>query len=163
MVAHGKKSRKHSGTKLPPEEQLKNTTFFTDRSLGDHLVPDLLCQAGLKIERHIDHFEHDALDILWLEKCGEKDWVVLAKDRKIRSNNLERIALFNAGIAAFFITSANTTGKENAEAIIKALPKIVHLLQHQKKPFIARINKDGEVVLWIDHKGRDRFSSKKKP
>lgn len=82
---------------------------------------------------------------------------MLAKDKNIKRNPLERQALFQAGVAAFFLTSANMTGEEMAQAIIKGLTRIANLLHGEKRPFIARISPDGQVELWLNHKGKDRL------
>jgi PIN like domain len=113
--------------------------------------------AHLNVEVHADHFADDAPDSSWLIECGRQDWVVLAKDKNIKRNPLERQALFNAGIAAFFLTNANLTGEASAQAIIKGLTKIANLLTGEKRPFIARILPDGNVELWVNHKGKERL------
>ncbi|MGH9837294.1 MAG: hypothetical protein ACREEM_00745 [Blastocatellia bacterium] len=113
MAAREKRSKKRSDTKHSPEKRLEPFVFFVDWSLGKNTVPEMLIEAELHTERHADHFPDDAPDVLWLLRCGEEEWVVLAKDKSIRSNEMERQALFNAGVAAFLLTSANTTGEEN--------------------------------------------------
>ncbi len=120
-------------------------------------MPAALRQAGLQIEVHADHFKDNAPDYLWLQECGRKNWVVLAKDRNIKRNPLERQALFNAGLAAFFLTKADMTGEDTAVAIIKGLTRIANLLEGERRPFIARILPDGKVELWVNHKGKDRL------
>lgn len=157
MASRKKKSKKPSATKLPPEKRLESIVFFVDRSLGAKTVPAALRQANLNVEVHADHFADDAPDALWLIECGKRDWVVLAKDKNIKRNPLERQALFQAGVAAFFLTSANMTGEEMAQAIIKGLTRIANLLHGEKRPFIARISPDGQVELWLNHKGKDRL------
>lgn len=130
--------------------------FFIDRSLGGKTVPASLRSVGLQVEAHSDHFADDAPDIVWLYECGQKDWVVLAKDRNIKRNPLEREALFKAGIAAFFLTKADMTGEETAQAIVNGLHRIANLLEAERRPFIARILPDGRVELWVNHKGKER-------
>jgi PIN like domain len=117
----------------------------------------------LNVEVHDDHFESGAEDVVWLEISIQNDWVVLAKDKAVKRNPLERQLLQRGGLAAFFLTSGSHTGKENAEAIIKGLTKIANMLDNQHRPFIARINNDGKVELWLDHKGRDRLKRKSHP
>jgi len=138
--------------------QLKSFVFFIDRSLGSKKVPDKLREVGLNIELHKTHFAPDAPDVDWLQKCGKRNWVALAKDKAIKRNELERRALLNAEIAAFFLTSGELSGEEMAQAIIKALGKIADFLQNRKRPFIARITPQGKVELWVDHKDRNRLT-----
>jgi PIN like domain len=119
-----------------------------------------LRNAGLNIEVHDDHFESGVEDVVWLEKCSHNDWVVLAKDKAMKHNALARKLIFSGGIAAFFLTSGNHTAEENAKAIIQGLTKMANLLDNQRRPFIARINNNGDVQLWLDHKGKDRLKKK---
>ncbi len=113
-------------------------------------------EQGVNVETHSDHFPDDAPDELWLVECGRKGWVVLAKDKQIRYNELERRTLLNAGVASFILISGNLTGTDMATAYVKALPKITGYLANQKKPFIAKVDKSGDVSLWINHKGKVR-------
>jgi hypothetical protein len=134
--------------------------FFIDRCIYSKALFQALDSLGLNIEIHDNHFENDIEDPVWLVECGKNNWVVLSKDKNIKKNLLERQALFNAGVAAFFLTSGGFNAEETAQALIKALKRIANLIQSQQKPFIARINSEGEVKLWIDHKGNDHLAKK---
>jgi len=111
----------------------------------------------LNVERHDDHFDPTTPDHDWIAACGSKNWVIVSSDRAIKRNPLEQRALLNAGVAAFFFTSANITSNEQIQAFSKAADRIAKMLTTQPRPFIARIAKDGTVELWLDHKGRDRL------
>lgn len=100
MPPRKKKSSKQSDTNI--KKRLEKVVFFLDRSLGEKTVPNRLQKFGLNVENHSAHFSPDAEDVEWLEKCGANGWIVLAKDKNIKKNFLERQALFSAGIAAFF-------------------------------------------------------------
>ena len=50
--------------------------YFTDRDLGLRF-PEILKNAGLTVERHRDHFRHDAADEDWLAEIGRRGWVAL--------------------------------------------------------------------------------------
>jgi predicted nuclease of predicted toxin-antitoxin system len=158
MAQRKKTSSKQSDTNI--KKRLETVVFFVDRSLGEKIVPNALIEFGLNIEHHSTHFKQDAPDIEWLSVCGENNWVVLAKDKNIKKNPLEQRVLLNSGIAAFFLTSGEFKGEEMAQAIIKSLKRISNLIQSQRKPFIARINLNGTVKLWIDHKGNDHLTKK---
>lgn len=66
--------------------------FFTDRDLGNRF-PDILVSAGLRVERHRDHFPPDCADETWLRAIGEHSWVAITHDRRIRykTNELEAV------------------------------------------------------------------------
>jgi predicted nuclease of predicted toxin-antitoxin system len=143
--------------KPPPAKQLEPYIFYVERSLGGKVVPESLQQAGLNIERHKSHFVHNAEDVEWLPFCGQMGWVVLTKDKAIRSNEVELTALTRAGVACFVISSGEMTGEDMANAYIKALPHIARFLKNKERPFIARVSPEGNVEIWIDSSGKDQM------
>lgn len=116
--------------------------------------------AGIRVEVHHEHFDQEALDPVWIDRCAQEGWVILGNDKSIKKNPLERAAIINGGVAAFFLTAGTRTGPQDAEAIIKALKKIANLLMSEPKPFIARIYPDGKVELWVNHKDVDVLAEK---
>ncbi len=96
---------------------------------------------------HDDHFPIDARDEEWLSQVGLLGWIVLTKDHRIRYRNVERIALMNAGVAAFILTSGDLQGEEMAQIFVKALSAITRFLSKHKRPFIAKIARDGSVTM----------------
>jgi hypothetical protein len=80
---------------------------------------------------------------------------------RVKRNPLERQAILNAGVAAFFFTSASITSAEQVDAFGKAIGPIAKMISTQKRPFIARISKDGAVELWLNHKGEDLVARKR--
>ncbi len=121
----------------PPE-------FFIDRSMGMGVVATLR-REGEIAHAHDDYLPQDTPDTDWLSFVGGKGWVVISKDRRIRHNRLEREALMNAGVAAFFLTSGQLTGHEMAKIVLSALPNIKRTLKNEPRPFIAVIHRTGEV------------------
>lgn len=132
----------NSPSKLP-----EPPIFFLDRSLGKKRVATALRQAGAILYIHDDHFPPDAKDEDWLTKVGQRGWIVLTQDHRIRYRQVERLALMRAGVAAFILTSGDLQGEEMAQIVVKALPRIKRFLQKHRKPFIAKITKDGSVSL----------------
>jgi hypothetical protein len=81
-------SKKPSDAK-PPD----GTVFFIDRSLGVEPIRTELISCGLVVEIHDDHFARDEEDRVWLKTVGERGWVVLTKDQRLRYRPLEISAL----------------------------------------------------------------------
>ena len=81
-------SKKPSDAK-PPD----GTVFFIDRSLGVEPIKTELINSGLVVEIHDDHFARDEEDHVWLKTVGERGWVVLTKDQRLRYRPLEISAL----------------------------------------------------------------------
>jgi hypothetical protein len=119
--------------------------FFIDRSLGKKLVATELRKAGALVEIHDDHFLTDEEDRVWLAEVGKKGWIVLTKDQRIQSRKLELIEVENHGIGMFVFTSAEIKGPVMAGIFGSSLPKMLRFIENNKKPFIARISRQGFI------------------
>lgn len=111
-------------------------------------MSEALRSHGEAAEAHDAHFAQDATDVEWLGAVGRKGWVVLSKDDRIRLNEVERSALVEAGVAAFFLSRRDLTGPQMASLFIKALPAMKRALRRFQVPFIARISATGEVSVF---------------
>ncbi len=120
--------------------------IFVDRSLG-RKIAEVFSAAGIIVYLHDDHFDQGVEDEVWLTAVGKKGWVVLTKDKNIRYRTIEREALLNAGIRAFFFMSGNVSFSDMAEIIVKAIPAMTRFVQNNKPPFIAGIYKDASVKM----------------
>ena len=145
MAAAGKKSKKPSDASSKPLEPL---AVFIDRALGNKLVAEALRKAGVEVHINCDHFPPDAKDHEWLPEVGKRGWVLLTKDAKIRYHTIEREALINARVRAFVLISGNITGPEMAVSFVKAIPAMRKLVGRLTHPFIAKVNREGKVVIW---------------
>lgn len=123
--------------------------IFIDRSLGRKIAAPLVA-AGARVYLHDDYFDQGVEDEVWLTEVGKKGWVVLTKDKTIRYRTIERQALMNAGLKAFFFMSGSISFSSMAEIIAKALPAIRKFAESHAPPFIAGIYKDGSVKLILD-------------
>src|SRR5690606_4298336 len=104
--------------------------------------------------------DSETLDPVWIAACGRKNWVIVSSDKAIKRNELEKAAILNAGVGAFFFTSANITSSQQINAFEKAGQRIANLLNSTRRPFIARISQDGSVELWLNHKGVDLIQAR---
>ena len=135
-------SKKPSDAK-PPDE----TVFFIDRSLGIDPIRTELVNAGLTVEIHDDYFARDEEDRTWLRTVGERGWVVLTKDQRLRYRPLEIAALRASRARVFVLTAGNLRGIEIAAIFLKALPRIAKILHTVPGPFVARVSQLGQVKL----------------
>lgn len=147
MTAKGSKSKKPSAASSHSKRQPSAVTFFLDRCLGCYDVPDALREAGIQIEIHKQHFESRCPDEVWLQEVGKRGWTVITKDERFRSRQIEIAGLLKSGAPAFVLASGNTTGEENARAILKAMPQMLKLIDKQPPPFIAKITATGALKI----------------
>ena len=137
--------------------------FFTDRNLGKQF-PNILLEAGISVERHIDHFPDNAKDEVWLTEIGRRNWYPITHDQRIRYKPNEKSAVIQAGVGLFIVVGRKATFSELAWNFIATLPKIERFIEKYLRPFIARIyrpdekiralqrNRPGRVEMWIHSK-----------
>jgi len=99
----------------------------------------------VKHERHGQHFAPGTEDTEWLPFVGERGWVLLTKDKRIRYNELEKAAVRQHKIREFYFSSGNYSGAEMADMLIAALRDMARIFRRQKPPFIASITKSGKA------------------
>jgi hypothetical protein len=114
--------------------------FFVDRSLGRRVVPEALREAGAVVHVMADVYGErigqGLADEEWLRDAGERGWVVLMKDAKIRYRPAELKILIGSGLRAFCLTNASMRGIEMAERFAEHLPRIVRIASEQPGPYI---------------------------
>ena len=88
---------------------------------------------------------------------GEKGYILLSKDYRTRYRPHEKAAIVACNLAVFQLTRGDWTGPQMAEAFIKARPRIGRLLKKYPRPFIVRLNKQGEVTAFF---GEDQLGNK---
>jgi hypothetical protein len=132
--------------------------YFTDRDLGKQFGA-ILTAGGLDVERHVDHFAPDTPDDVWLAEVGQRGWIALTHDRRIRYKPNERDAVLRHGVALLVIVGA-VPFADLARAFVATLPRIEHFLARHKPPFIAKVYRPspaetarrsaapGRVELW---------------
>jgi predicted nuclease of predicted toxin-antitoxin system len=135
-------SKKQSVAK-PPDGAI----IFIDRSLGIEPIRTELIKAGLVVEIHDDHFVRDEEDRIWLRAVGERGWVVLTKDQRLRYRPLEVAALRASKARVFVLTAGNLRGSEIAAVFLTALPRIFKVLHSVPGPFVARVTQAGKVNI----------------
>jgi predicted nuclease of predicted toxin-antitoxin system len=133
--------KKRSAAK-PPDA----IVFFIDRSLGKIDVPQALRKAGYHCECHDDHWNQTTEDAVWLTGVAAQGWVVLTKDERIRYRPLERRALDSAKVRAFIVICGNVRGEETARILLRAMPKILAVVERQQGPFIYHVYKNSTIT-----------------
>lgn len=127
-------------------ERLASLVFFIDRSLGGRVIAEALREAGARVQVHDAHFALDEPDVEWLKAVGNRGWIVLSKDARIRRDAFEREALRSAGVKAFFLTQQGLSGQEMAQIFVDALPGMVTRAARQPGPFLYTLSRDSVLT-----------------
>ncbi len=79
---------------------------------------------------------------------GEKNWIVVTRDERIRYNVAEKQAMRRAKVRALMLTAQGDLRADMlAQNFLKALPKIRRVVEKQNPPFIAKLSRSGDVTL----------------
>lgn len=125
---------------------LREIVYFTDRDLGKQF-PDRLRAAGVRVERHDDHFGQLTPDPEWIGEVGRRGWVALTRDARIRYSPLAVATLMESGARLFVIVGRLTT-EEAAAIFLRQQKRVERLLRKESKPFIGKIRRD-TVDVWL--------------
>jgi len=121
-----------------------NEIFFIDRCLGNK-VAEKLRNVGARVEIHDDHFSQNSYDKDWLRIVGERNWVVLTKDKKIATRLLELEAVAEGNVRLFAFVDGDVPGVVMAQAFVNALENMQRFIRGNQAPFIAKVYQPGLV------------------
>src|SRR4028119_1847603 len=128
-----------------------NEIIFIDRCLRKKLA-DSLRNAGALVEIHDDHFSQDINDEDWLRIVGERNCVVLTKDKKIASRPLELLAVAQGDVRLFAFVGGDVPGVVVAQAFVNALENMQRFIRGNQAPFIAKVYQSGLVKPYKNQK-----------
>jgi len=121
--------------------------YLDENHCNNKSVLAVLENAGIRVERHLNHFARGTPDEDWLPFVGANGWLLLTTDSRIRYRSNEKQAVIRNNVRMFYFTTNNLSGREMAIALEKALPQIRRLFISQSPPFIASISRSGDVQL----------------
>lgn len=118
--------------------------IFIDRS-----VPRGVADAVKRMRDDVlwleDEFPHDVSDQEWLAAAGERGWLVITHDRKVRTRPGERRAIMDHGVGCFILTYKQDLKKEEIVALItENLEEMERRFEDTPRPFIYTVSKSGE-------------------
>jgi PIN like domain len=125
--------------------------FFIDRSLGRKHLANALRELGLVVHTLASVYGEEAGQALddeaWLRDAGERNWVVLMKDERIRRRPSERDALTAARVRAFCLTNAQLRAADQTARFVDNIDRIRRQAE-QPGPYIYGVY-DGYIKrLW---------------
>lgn len=114
-------------------------TFFIDRDLGRHVLPSTLEAAGLRVQRHHDHFASDAPDEEWLPAVAARGWIVVSGDKRLLKRPLEVAAIRRSKAIVLILVGNDAPAIELATNFVNTYSKIEATLTTMKGPAVAKV------------------------
>ena len=120
-------------------------TLFIDRDIWSYRLDDALRSAGIPFVAHREHFADDTADPEWIAAVGDRGWVIVTRDRRIRYRANEVAAVRRGRLHMFALTSGNVSAAETAAIVVKAWPAIQRAVAATAPPMMWSITRGGEV------------------
>lgn len=134
-------------SRTPPEPP----EFFVDRSLGKHLVPEGLREAGFKVHTLASEYGEQRAQAVsdeeWIGLAAARGWVVLTKDDRIRRRTAEFEAVRAHDVRMFCLTNANLQGAEQLKRFLSNINRIVQRSQ-RRGPWICAVYEARVAQIW---------------
>ncbi|HZP26478.1 MAG TPA: hypothetical protein VFB90_05460, partial [Dehalococcoidia bacterium] len=93
-----------------------------------------------------DEFRHDTPEIQWLPIVGQRGWLVITRDKKIRSRPGERQELVRANVGCFILMQKdNPTKWELLRVIVASLDAMEDIFRSEQRPFIYGVSRIGAL------------------
>jgi len=103
-----------------------------------------LRQAGFIIERHRDHFSHDAADVVWIRAVSQREWVILTLDKRISRTDAEKHAVLDARARVIALSAGKATLAMLAENVIRSKAPLTRFIKKHDAPFFAVLSRPDE-------------------
>lgn len=101
--------------------------------------------AGARVEHARGAVRAGASDEEWLTIVGERRWIAVMRDQRIRWRRLEREALKMSGVGAFVFTGGQATARDTADTIVLKLPKLAAIACSERRPFLYSMSRGGTL------------------
>lgn len=123
------------------------TIYLDENHCNNRRVLAALEALNIPTERHLSHFPPGTPDEEWLPLVGKNGWALITTDKRIRHHSNERKAVMSHRVRMFYFSKNDMSGQQMADALVRAIPKMIQIKEKHPPPFFAAITKSGEVHL----------------
>ncbi|KAA0266376.1 MAG: DUF5615 family PIN-like protein [Anaerolineales bacterium] len=116
--------------------------FFFDENLGIQLSKGLK-EFGEDTCHLLEYFDSGTPDETWLQVIGERGWLLITVDKRIRRRPLEKEALMRYKVGAFFLGGKSMSRWDRIRQIVRAWQRINEIAEKEKPPFAYQVNMHG--------------------
>lgn len=120
--------------------------IFVDRSIPKSVAEALKLVREDEVAWLEDLFNDDVADEEWLEAAGREGWLVISRDKRIRSRFGERTALQRHGVGCFILAQKKSlTRWEYLKLLARTLDEMVQRFEETPRPFIYAVDSAGSM------------------
>lgn len=84
-----------------------------------------------------------ALDPKWLPVVGEHDWLLISRDKRLRTKPVEKLKLIDAGIRAIVLTGSGNMSRWDQLRLVMRFWDQIEDLTTQSGPFVRSLTARG--------------------
>lgn len=93
------------------------------------------------------HFPHDTPDPAWLAEAGRHDWLVVTRDKKIRTRPGERLAISENEVGCFIIAQRQALTRWGyLKLLALTLDEMEGVFGREHRPFIYNVGRSGRLT-----------------
>ena len=87
---------------------------------------------------------------MWLAKAGTNNWLVITRDKHIRTREGERESILRNGVGCFILTRKKAYGRWQTLKFLAAhLDRMVDHFDNAERPFIVMVDGQGVFRNWL--------------
>lgn len=119
--------------------------------LIDRSIPKPVAEALKRVRSDVswleDHFAHSTKDPDWLAVAGRNDWLVILRDKKIRTRHGERQAIIDNGVGCFILNQGSDPTKwQYLRLLALTLDEMIDKFRKTARPFIYTVSREGKMA-----------------
>lgn len=125
-------------------------------------ILDVLAGSNVTTQQHFSYFPKPGVpDSDWLPFVGKMGWSLITTDESFRFNELERLAIIKYKVKVFAFMDNSIGAEAMAEALRRALPRIMNLSASLNPPYVCSITDNGKVHLrWKPKRSQIRLAAR---
>lgn len=123
--------------------------IFIDRS-----IPKPVARALQEVRDDVEWleptFRHNATEPEWLKGVGEREWLAITRDKRIRTRPGERPALIESGVGCFCLTQKQAlTRWDYLKLLVRTLDEMEERFRTTERPFLFGVSRVGTFSRFI--------------
>ena len=121
------------------------STFFFDNNLSPRLVAGLR-EFGEDVQHLREAFPPDTKDPVWIPQVAAWGWILVTRDKRVRSRPLEAEAIVRSGLSGFvFMQKREPDFWGWVQLVVRRWREMQALAGSERKPFLMDIPERGGI------------------